>query len=159
MMNRKFFGLAIVSASVITTIGVTSPARSQPARNYVGPALSIGGGQTAIGADSRFNLSERLSLRPHLFFPNNGTRVGAAITYDFDASTDYTQRVKISPYAGAGVDFSGLSNNSNVTNAYVVAGADFGFNENISVKGEVNIPVNSANSQSTSVTLGAGFYF
>jgi hypothetical protein len=158
-MKKTIFGVALVFASTASALSVNAPAQAQLSENYVGPALAIGGGQTAIGADSRFGISDQLSLRAHVFFPNGATRAGAAITYDFDTSRDYSNRVRISPYAGAGVDFTGLSNGGNATNAYVAGGADFAFSDNVALKAELNIPINNGNNQTTSVTLGAGFYF
>ena len=45
-------------------------AKPEIGKNTIGPSISLGGGGAAIGVDSRFGISENLSLRPFIYFGN-----------------------------------------------------------------------------------------
>jgi hypothetical protein len=153
-MKKTVVALAMF-ASTVTAIGFGAPAKAEVGENYIGPSLSIGGGQSVIGIDSKFGVSENLSLRPFVIFPSGGTNYGASLTYDF--YVPQTSRVKITPFLGGGVSvFSGSGVSE--TQGFFTAGSDFGVTENVSLKAALEIPVGSNNSN-TAVILGAGFRF
>lgn len=154
-MKKKIVALAMLCSSV-ATLAMSAPARAGYGlgANTVGPALFIGGGQTVIGVDSKFGVSENLSLRPFVSFPSGGPSFGASLTYDFDVSRGY--KFQITPFLGGGVIVN-TGNGSNTT-AYFTGGADFGVTDSIELRAALDVPLSSNNS-STNVRLGAGFRF
>lgn len=154
-MKKNTIALVMLCSSVVA-LGMSAPARAQSrSTNTIGPALSIGGGQTTFGIDSRFGVSDNLSLRPFVFFPSGGAVFGTSLTYDFNTSRG--EKVQITPFIGGGLEVASGGSNNN-TQAYFTAGADFGITESVELKAELNVPLSSNNS-STSVVLGAGFKF
>jgi hypothetical protein len=155
-MKKNIIALAILGSSV-AALGMSAPARAEFGRssNVIGPALTIGGGQTVFGIESKFGVSDNLSLRPFVNFPSGGTVFGTSLTYDFN--TTRGEKVQITPFVGGGVAVASGGGNNN-TQAYFAAGADFGITDTIELKAELDVPLSSNNS-STSVVLGAGFKF
>jgi hypothetical protein len=155
-VKKNIVAFLILCSSMIS-LGISAPARSQPAKNTVGPALLIGNGTTSIGADSRFGVSDTLAVRPFIFFPSGGTLFGSSLTYEFESSR--LSKFQMNPYLGGGVAIGAASNGgSSSTIIFFTGGADFELNENIDLKASLNIPLTSNNS-STDVRLGAGFRF
>ena len=153
-MKKNIVALVMLCSSV-AVLGMSAPARAEMGKSSIGPAISIGGGTTVFGIDSRFGVSENLSLRPFITFPSGGTTFGTALTYDFDISRG--NKVQITPFIGGGVEVAtggGISE----TQAYFTGGADFGITDSVELKAALEVPLSSNNS-STSVTLGAGFRF
>jgi hypothetical protein len=153
-MKKHIVALVTICASVIA-LGMSAPARAE--KSVIGPSLAIGSGQTAIGIDAKFGVSENLSIRPAIYFPSGGTVFGASLTYDFDLSRQ--SKVQITPFVGGGVLIaSGNNGGGSSTNAFFTGGADFGVTDSIDLKAALIVPFSSNNS-STLVTLGAGFKF
>lgn len=148
-MKKLLISLAILSSTFL----VVKPAQAQVGQNNVAASILFGNGQTSLGVDSRFGLNDNFSVRPSVYFPNNTTTFGAAITYDFPAVD--TER-KLAPFGGVGVRFNSGSNNSN-TNVYLTAGADYRLDSTFILKANLNVPISS--SDSTSVAVGAGIGF
>jgi hypothetical protein len=154
-MKKNIIALVMLCSPVVA-LGVSAPAKAEFRNtNTIGPALSIGGGQTVFGVDSRFGVSDNLSLRPFVFFPSGGAVFGTSLTYDFNTSRG--EKVQITPFIGGGLEVAS-GGSSNNTQAYFTAGADFGVTESIDLKAELQVPLSSNNS-STSVVIGAGFKF
>ena len=151
-MKNLLFSLAILSSTCIAI----RPAQAQfiSGQNNVGPSVLFGNGQTSIGIDSRFGISDNISVRPSIYFPNNTTTFGAAITYDVPGIIDSERR--LTPYAGVGVRFNSGGSNNN-TNAYITAGADYNIDPSYVLKANVNLPISS--NDSTTVAIGAGLRF
>jgi opacity protein-like surface antigen len=155
-MKKNIVAVAMLCASTVSAIAIAAPAKAQMSDNYIGPSLSIGGGNTVLGIDAKFGVSENLSLRPFVSFPSGGTNFGTSLTYDF--TLPQTSRVKITPFLGGGLEvLSGGSNNN--TQAFFTGGADFGVTENVSLKAALEVPIGNTNGATTSVILGAGFRF
>lgn len=150
-MKSLLLVLAILTAAFV---GV-QPAQAQIGQNNVGPSVIFGSGQTSIGVDARFGISDNLSLRPNIYFPDSATTFGAAVTYDFQA-VDPDR--KLTPYLGLGARFNSGSGNNNTTTAYLTAGADYNMDSSIVLKGNLSVPF-SSNGATTTVGLGAGFRF
>lgn len=151
-MKKILVSLAILS----TTLVAIRPAQAQlgeSGQNDIGPSVLFGSGQTSIGVDSRFGVSENLSLRPNIYFPNGTTTFGAALTYDFQA---VDSERKLTPFAGLGVRFNSGTNN-NTTTGYVTAGADYDLDSSIVLKANLSVPFSS--DAKTTVALGAGLRF
>jgi hypothetical protein len=131
-------------------------AKSEVGKNTIGPSISLGGG-AAIGVDSRFGISENLSLRPFIYFGNGGTDFGTALTYDINLRTANSSN-KFTPFIGGAVDIA-TGNSTSVTTASLVAGTEYDLTDTIQLKASVNVPLTSSQGQSTDVTIGAGFRF
>jgi hypothetical protein len=131
-------------------------AKPEVGKNTVGPSISLGGG-AAIGVDSRFGISENLSLRPFIYFGNGGTNFGTALTYDINLRTTNSGN-KFTPFVGGAVDIA-TGNNTSVTTASLVAGTEYELTDSIQLKAAINVPLTSSQGQSTDVTIGAGFRF
>ncbi len=131
-------------------------AKSELGKNTIGPSISLGGGAT-IGIDSRFGISENISLRPFIYFGNGGTDFGTALTYDINLR-DANSSNKFSPFIGGAVDIA-TGNSNSVTTASLVAGTEYELTDSIQLKAAINVPLTSSQGQSTDVTIGAGFRF
>jgi hypothetical protein len=149
-MKNLFLSLAILT----TALATVQPAQARMGQNDIGPSVILGSGQTSLGVDARFGLSDDFSLRPNIYFPDNTVTFGAAVTYDFQAPD--TDR-KLTPYLGLGVRFNS-GTDSNTTAVYATAGADYNLDNSIVLKGNLSVPVSSTNA-TTTVGLGAGLRF
>jgi hypothetical protein len=155
-MKSKIIALATLLSS-ITTIGMMMPASAQVEKqSSIGPSVLFGNGESAIGIDSKFSLSDNFSLRPFIYFPNNRTDFGTAVTYDIALkNTDNT--LQITPFIGGSVDVNSGSNS--VTTVSLVGGADLDLTESIRLKGSLIVPLSNDRGQGTGVAIGAGFRF
>ena len=153
-MKNNLVALVMLCSSVVA-LGMSAPARAQMGQNTIGPSLAIGSGTTAIGIDSKFGVSDNLSLRPFIYFPSGGTVFGSALTYDFNlASTG--NKVQITPFVGGAVNIGTGGGSSNTVVSFV-GGADFDVTDTIQLKASLDVPLSSGSS--TDVRLGAGFRF
>jgi hypothetical protein len=148
-MKKLLISLAILSSTFLAI----KPAQAQVGQSNVAASILFGNGQTSLGVDSRFGLTDNFSVRPSIYFPNNTTTFGAAVTYDFP-SVDTERR--LTPFGGVGVRFNSGGNNSNTT-AYLTAGADYSLDSSFILKANLNVPISS--NDSTSVAVGAGIGF
>ncbi len=151
-MNIKLITVAFLG---IATLTFGRPVQAQTKPSQIGPAFSFGGGTTVFGVDSRFPVSENLSIRPSVRFPSGGVVVGAAATYDFMTNGDD----RLEPYVGAGLNvYTGDNNNSgaNLT-GYAIGGADYALTDRFTLKGSVIIPFKSE--YSTDIAIGVGYKF
>jgi len=154
-MKKNIVALVVLCSSVMG-VGIITPAQAQMGRSTIGPSLAIGGGQTSVGIDSKFGVSDNVSVRPFVYFPSGGTFFGSALTYDFNL-TNTGSRVQITPFLGGAVSI-GTGGINNSTTVGLVGGADFDVTDTIQLKAALNVPITSNNS-STTVNLGAGFRF
>lgn len=154
-MKKNIVALVVLCSSVMG-LGIITPAQAQMGRSTIGPSLAIGGGQTSVGIDSKFGVSDNVSVRPFVYFPSGGTFFGSALTYDFNL-TNTGSRVQITPFLGGAVSI-GTGGINNSTTVGLVGGADFDVTDTIQLKAALNVPITSNNSYTT-VNLGAGFRF
>lgn len=155
-MKKNIVALVMLCSSV-AALSMGAPARAEMGKNSIGPSLKIGGGSTTIGIDSKFGISDNLSLRPFVYFPSGGTDFGAALTYDFNL-TNTDNKVQITPFLGGAVDIDNVNGGGSRTNVSFVGGADFDVTDSVQLKAALNVPL-SSNGSSTDVRLGAGFRF
>jgi hypothetical protein len=149
IVKKLIISLAILTAA----IGIAPPVQAQVGQNNVGASINFGNGETALGFDARFGISDNLSIRPNIYFPASATIFGAAVTYDFP-SVD-TER-KLKPFLGLGGRFN--SGGNNTSTIYATAGADYSLDSNFILKGNLSVPF-SNNGATTTVGLGAGISF
>jgi hypothetical protein len=145
--------LIICLAILTAAIGIASPVQAQVGQNNVGASINFGNGETALGFDARFGISDSLSIRPNIYFPASATIFGAAVTYDFPAVD--TER-RLTPFLGLGGRFN--SGGNNTSTIYATAGADYSLESNFILKGNLSVPF-SNNGATTTVGLGAGIKF
>ncbi len=154
---KKYLITAVRICASVTGLAMCAPAQAQLVQNSVGPSLSIGGGQTNIGIDSKFGISDNISLRPFIYFPSGGTDFGTALTYDFKLpNTD--SKIQITPFIGGSVDLNS-SNGNSITTIGLVGGADFDITDSVRLKAAIIVPLSTDSGQTTAVTLGVGFRF
>jgi hypothetical protein len=155
-MKKNIVALVMLCSSVVA-LGMSAPAKAEMGKNTIGPSLGIGNGQTAIGVDSKFGVSDSLSLRPFIYFPSGGTLFGSGLTYDFNL-TNTGNKVQITPFVG-GIVAIGSANNGGGSSTTVgfTGGADFDVTDSVQLKAALNVPLTS--NSNTLVTLGAGFRF
>ncbi len=149
-MKRILLSLAILTSTFV----IVRPAQAQLGQNNVGASVQFGSGQTSVGIESRFGIYDNISVRPNIYFPNNTTTFGAAVTYDLQG---VDSERKLTPFAGLGVRFNSGGNN-NVTTGYVTAGADYNLDSTIVLKGNVSVPFTNSDG-TTTVAVGAGIRF
>jgi hypothetical protein len=154
-MIKNILATLIILCTSIATLSISKPANAQFSQNSIGPSLAIGSGQTAIGIDSKFGVSDNISVRPFLYFPNGGISFGSALTYDFNLRNN-SQQVLITPFVGGSIDVN-TGNGNGVTTVGLVGGADFDLNDSIRLKGAIVIPLTNERGQGTTFTVGAGF--
>jgi opacity protein-like surface antigen len=153
---KKLLLLPAIFASLVAAITQTPTAAMAGGigNNYVGPAVTFGGGQSVFGINSKLGISDNISLRPFVTFPSGGAQLGTSLTYDWDLRESATP---LTPFVGVGVAFQ-TGGNNNTTTGYAQVGADFNVSDSVALLGSVQIPFNSNNSN-TSVNLGAGLRF
>jgi opacity protein-like surface antigen len=161
-MKKNLVALVMLFSSILA-LGMSAPARAEGtlSRNNIGPSVIFGGGATLFAVDSKFGVSDNLSLRPFVAFGNGATLFGGAVTYDFNLSNSagggtLGERTQVTPFVGGGVVIA--SGGSNNTLGYFTGGADFSVTENVDLKAELDIPF-TGGTTSTLVRLGAGFKF
>jgi hypothetical protein len=152
-MKKNILAAAMVCTSFASVI-TSNSAYAQVGKGVVGPSLLFGGGSTNIGIDSKFGISDNISVRPAIYFGNGATVIGSGLTYDFDLKA--ASASKITPYLG-GFVFTGTNSGSS-TIAGITGGADFDLNESLQLKAGVLIPITNGGGN-TGITLGAGFKF
>lgn len=152
-MNTKLITIAVLSIATLTFV---RPVQAQTKPSHIAPSISFGGNTSVFGVDSRFPVSQNLSIRPNLRFPSGGVVVGTSVTYDFDNSG---MDSRIEPYIGAGLNIYTGDNNNNGANVtgYAIGGADYSLNDQFVLKGSVALPFKSE--YSTDITLGVGYKF
>lgn len=169
-MKTKLIAFVALLSSILT-VGMTTPASAQveppsplpPSsppqvrQSSIGPSVLFGNGQTAIGVDSKFSLSDNISLRPFIYFPSNGTDFGTALTYDIPLRNNDSSLV-ITPFVGGSVDYNS-SNGNNVTTVSLVGGADLDLSDSLRLKGSLIVPLSTDRGQGTGISVGAGFRF
>jgi hypothetical protein len=151
-MNIKLMTVALLS---LTTLAFVRPVQAQTRPRQIAPSVSVGGSRSVFGVDSRFPVTQNLSIRPSVRFPSGGVVVGTSATYDFDNYGDS----RLEPYVGAGFNLYTGDNNNNGANlsGYAIGGADYSLNDQFTLKGSLIIPFKSE--YSTDVILGVGYKF
>ncbi len=120
--------------------------------NYIAPSVTLGGGSSVFGIDSKIGVADNFALRPFVKFPSGGTGYGASLTYDWDLRQS---PASITPFLGLGFEFQ-TANNVTASNGFAQIGADFDVSDNVALLGSVAIPFNN---RTTTVSLGAGLRF
>jgi hypothetical protein len=150
MVMNKFLSVAVPVAALSLCWQMPSQAQQAPS-NYVGPAIIFGGGNSAIGAQAKFGIADKISVRPVLGFLNGGTLIGASATYDFNFQVPSQARTQLEPFAGLGVAVGGGD-----TTVYAQVGTDFDVSDDIVLVGDIKIPLTGGSSL---FAIGAGFKF
>jgi opacity protein-like surface antigen len=156
MKKQIVIAFALLCSS-LATFGMSKPATAQLSQSSIGPSVEFGNG-TAFGVDSKFGISNNLSLRPFVYFPNSGTKFGTALTYDLPLSNT-ANTLQLTPFVGGSVDFNTGNGNNNTTSFGLVGGVDLDLTDSLRLKGAVNVPLNNGQDRDTTFTVGAGFRF
>ena len=154
---RKHIITLVRLGSLVAVLEMSTPAQAEMGRNSIGPSISTGGGSSVtVGIDSKFGISDNISVRPFVYFPSGGINIGSALTYDFHIMTK--DGLPISPFIGGSISATTGGNNSN-TAFGLTGGADFPISDSFGLKAALNIPLTSGSSQKGGINIGAGFSF
>jgi hypothetical protein len=123
--------------------------------SYVGPIFAFGRVGSGVGVGARFPIARSLSARPSLSFGNGGTRLNAAVSYDFGIGRDepFEANPLFRYYLGGGLSYTSGDNKSTF-NPLLVFGTDINLNEGMTLNGEIN-----TNFDGTGGSIGLGFHF
>jgi hypothetical protein len=150
LVMRKFLALGILFAT-LGTIDLTLPqaARAEYNDGYIGPSVTFGDGQTAIGINAKMRLGDNFSFRPY-WIPS--VRYGASLTYDFRSGQPGTG---LAPFIGFGW---GVNNEKNPNSSgFVHAGLDANLSEKFTLFTGVTIPTRA--DFNSSITVGTSLKF
>ncbi|WP_373547798.1 hypothetical protein [Chamaesiphon sp.] len=156
-MKKQIVIVLALLCSSVATFSMSKPANAQLGRSLVGPSVEFGNGQTVFGIDSKFGISDNLSLRPFVYFPNGGTKFGTGLTYDINLKNN-ANALQLTPFVGASIDFNTGDGNT-TTNFGLVGGVDLDLTDSLQLKGAVNVPLNNDRDRTVVVSVGAGFRF
>ncbi len=156
-MKKHIIALAFMCSS-IATFGMSKPVSAQLSQSSIGPSVEFGNGETVFGVDSKFGIGDNLSLRPFVYFPNSGTKLGTALTYDLPL-TNNANTLQLTPFVGGSIDFNTGNGNDNTTSFGLVGGVDLDLTDSLRLKGAINIPLNNGQDRDTTLTVGAGLRF
>jgi hypothetical protein len=130
-------------------------------KNFVGPSLSIGNGQSILGIEGRINIMDKIAVRPSYSFANLAgagvTVFGGSATYDL--SSDNSQ---LTPFVGLGMNFytvnvGGVTGTSNT--GFAQAGVDINLDRGIALTGDIKVPFNASSPLGTVFSVGGGYRF
>jgi opacity protein-like surface antigen len=136
-------------------------ADAESKENFIGPAITIGNGQSIFGIEGKFNLTDNIAVRPSYSFTNlSGAGVtvfGGSATYDL--STDNPQ---IMPFLGLGMNFytvnvGGVTGSSST--GFAQAGVDVNLNPGLAVTGDIKVPFDANSVLGTVFSIGGGYRF
>jgi hypothetical protein len=139
---------------ILTTVGAIDLSLPQSARaeyndGYIGPSVTFGDGQTAIGINAKMRLGDTFSLRPY-WIPS--VRYGASLTYDLRSGQP---DAGISPFVGFGW---GVNNDKSPNSSgFIHVGLDANLSEKFTLFTGVNIPTNQ--NFNTSIVVGSSLKF
>jgi hypothetical protein len=147
---HKFLALCTLLAT-IGAIDLTLPqaARAEYNDGYIGPSVSFGDGQTAIGINAKMRLGDNFSFRPY-WVPS--VRYGASLTYDLRSGEP---GAGIAPFVGFGW---GINNEKNPNSSgFVHIGLDANLSEKFTLFTSVNIP--TSQQLNSSIVVGSSLKF
>ena len=156
---KKFLSVLVVTA--VVGVATQLPGQADEAKkNYVGVGItSING--TGFGLVSKINIADNISARPFLsVLASDGDTslyiAGASVTYDFSLSN-----AELTPYAGLGYGFVGITNGVQSANlgssTYGELGVDYNVAESITINGNYKYFFSSGGGNA--LGLGAGYRF
>lgn len=151
--------MAVTTIAVWPTVAQANP---QEKKNYIGPAIVFGSGQSILGVEGRFYLTNNISLRPAYSFANlSGTGVtvfGGSATYEFNL--DDSQAL---PFVGLGMNFYhidlGVAAPTSSSSGFAQVGMDLLVDKNIAITSDVKVPFSSNAVLGTILSIGAGYRF
>jgi outer membrane protein W len=154
--------LSTLVATVLIIGAAQLPSKAEEDKKYsVGLSATFLGDTTGIGVNSRFSLSDNISIRPFIsFLGSSGSTTlylaGASATYDFKQLTP-----SLTPYGGIGYGFLGVSDGTNTANLsssiYGEAGVDYSLANNFLING--NYKYFFAGDDGGALSVSAGYRF
>jgi hypothetical protein len=141
--------------SLVAALGVSAPAQAEMNRNEIGPSLTSTSRGLNFGIDAKLGITNNISARPFAYFPNGGTTIGSALTYDLNLTTK--NRVRIDPFLGGYVSNSSVGKSETVFG--FVGGCDFPISDGFALKASLHVPLSGGSNQNAGVDLGAGIRF
>jgi hypothetical protein len=130
-------------------------------KNFIGPSLSIGNGQSILGIEGRINIMDRIAVRPSYSFANLAgagvTVFGGSATYDLN-----NDNAQLTPFLGLGMNFytvnvGGVTGTSNT--GFAQAGVDINLDRGLALTGDIKVPFNANSPLGTVFSVGGGYRF
>lgn len=130
--------------------------------NFIGPAITIGNGQSIFGIEGKFNLTDSIAVRPSYSFTNlSGAGVtvfGGSATYDLSKNNS-----QIMPFLGLGMNFYTINNVGGdkgfSSTGFAQAGVDINLNPGLAVTSDVKVPFDANSVLGTVFSIGGGYRF
>jgi hypothetical protein len=139
----------------------TAQADTNYRKNFIGPSLTIGNGQSILGIEGRINIMDRIAVRPSYNFANLAgagvTVFGGSATYDLN-----NDNAQLTPFVGLGMNFytvnmGGVTGTSNT--GFAQAGVDINLDRGIALTGDIKVPFNASSPLGTVFSVGGGYRF
>lgn len=161
MPNKNLLLACYLAATISAAWSSTAQADPKNKKNYIGPAITFGNGQSIFGVEGRLNLTENIAVRPSYSFANlSGAGVtvfGGSATYEFNLDDS-----PITPFVGLGMNFYtvnvGAQTGSSST-GFAQVGMDLSVDRNIAVTSDIKVPFDGNSVLGTVVSVGAGYRF
>ncbi len=159
MKNIRSIAVLLV-ATLLCYFPSTVKAEGDNRENFIGPAVTIGNGQSILGVEGKFSITDNIAVRPSFSFANLAgagvTVFGGSATYDLN--TDNSQFI---PFVGLGVNIYTVEGkaNSTSTTGFAQAGVDINLNPGLAVTGDLKVPFDSSSVFGTVLTIGGGYRF
>ncbi len=150
----------LLVATLLCFFSSTARAEGENKDNFIGPAVTFGNGQSIVGVEGKFSITDNIAVRPSFSFANLAgagvTVFGGSATYDLN--TDNSQFI---PFVGLGMNFYTVEGkaNSSSTTGFAQAGVDLNLNPGITVTGDLKVPFDSSSVFGTVFTIGGGYRF
>jgi hypothetical protein len=147
----KLSSLCALIVTSIWAIDLTLPpsARAEYNDGYIGPSVSFGDGQTALGINAKMRLGDTFSFRPY-WIPS--VRYGGSLTYDLRSGQPGTG---IAPFVGFGW---GVNNEKNPNSSgFIHVGLDANLNDKFTLFTGANIPTDQ--NFNSSIVVGSSLKF
>jgi hypothetical protein len=154
---------SIVTVAAVFTFCYPYPAQAgvNSKKNFIGPSITVGNGQSIVGVGGRFNITDDIAVRPSYSFANLAgagvTVFGGSATYDVNIDNS-----QIIPFVGLGMNFytinvAGITGSS--TTGFLQAGVDINLDQGIGIVGDVKVPFDSNSVLGTVLSIGGGYRF
>ncbi len=159
--SRSITTLLALILSLCCYFPSTAQAGGKGKKNFIGPAITIGNGQSILGIEGKFNITDNIAVRPSYSFTNLAgagvTVFGGSATYDLNVDNS-----QILPFLGLGMNFytvnvGGTTGSS--TTGFAQAGVDINLDPGIAVTGDIKVPFDANSVLGTVFSIGGGYRF
>jgi hypothetical protein len=158
---KNIRSIVMVVAAINCCIPDPAEAGVNSKKNFIGPSVTVGNGQSIVGVGGRFNITDDIAVRPSYSFANLAgagvTVFGGSATYDVNIDNS-----QIIPFVGLGMNFYTINVGSvagSSTTGFLQAGVDINLDQGIAIVGDVKVPFDSNSALGTVLSIGGGYRF